>query len=333
MKTKLSILAGFLVSGLLLWLALRNVPMSGLAEAYARVNIAILLPAGLAVVFEMFLRGVKWRLLLLPSNPSVRAVDAFKLQAAGMALNNILPLRLGELARATFAAKIFNIPLITVLATIFVERLLDVIVLLMMFAAAAVLGDLSGGFTEYRGFLLSLVAMLAGGIAVLIFAEEIVAHAWFSGLFARFPRLRSLFEHIAMGVRGFHTLRGGAAILGFATLQWCVNALSLWLLALAFGLGGVVSIFRSVALLFATAVACSIPSAPGFFGNYELMFTKVLSGWGVPETAAFACASFSHVFAYLLITLVGVVFIYQMGQSLSGLWGQFSKKGGEGSPR
>lgn len=324
MKAKLSIAAGFAVSALLLWLALRNVPLENLAGAYSRVSLAYLLPAALVTVAELYLRGAKWRLLLLPSNPAIRAFDAFRLQAAGLALNNVLPLRLGELARASFAAREFKVPLLTVFSTILVERLLDVIVLFLMFAAAAGFGGLSGGFLEYRKFLWTLVAVLVCGIAALIFADEITSHSWFSGLFARFPRLRSLFEKVALGVRGFHSPKSGAAILGLAALQWLTNALNLWLLALAFGLGSVVTFFRSIALLFSAAVAASIPAAPGFFGNFELMLTKVMKGWGVEETLGFAYASFAHVAGYVVVTLLGVFFIYRMGQSLGRVWGEFS---------
>ncbi|HCC47984.1 MAG TPA: hypothetical protein DEQ38_07720 [Elusimicrobia bacterium] len=331
MKTKLSIAAGFAVSGLLLWLALRNVPLENLAGAYARVNAWYLLPVALVTVVELFLRGAKWRLLLLPANPGVRVFDAFRLQAAGLALNNVLPLRLGELARASFAASEFKVPLLTVLATILVERLLDVVVLVIMFAAAAAFGGLSGGLLEYRNFLWTLVAALAAGLGALIFADELVSHAWFSGFFARFPRLRSLFEKVAMGVKGFHSFRSGAAILGLASLQWLANATTLWLMAVAFGLGAVVTFFRGIALLFSGAVAASIPAAPGFFGNFELMLTKVMKGWGVEETVGFAYASFAHVSGYILVTVIGVFFIYQMGQSLGKVWGEFSAGVSRGS--
>ncbi|OGR81716.1 MAG: hypothetical protein A2X32_08245 [Elusimicrobia bacterium GWC2_64_44] len=324
MKAKLSIVAGFLVSAVLLWLALRNVPLENLGAAYARVNAWYLLPAALATVAELFLRGAKWRLLLLPANPGIRVFDAFRLQAAGLALNNVLPLRLGELARASFAASEFKIPLVTVLATILVERLLDVVVLVMMFAAAAAFGGLSGGLLEYRNYLWTLFAALAAGLSALIFADELVSHAWFAGFFSRFPRLRSLFEKVAMGIRGFHTFRGGASILGLAAMQWLTNALSMWVLALGFGLSGVVTFFRSIALLFSGAIAASIPAAPGFFGNFELMLTKVMKGWGVEETVGFAYASFVHVAGYIVVTLLGVFFIYRMGQSLGKVWGQFS---------
>ena len=50
----------------------------------------------------------------------------------------------------------------------------------------------------------------------------------------------------------------------------------------------------------------------------------VTVSWGVPKDIGFAYASYSHVLAYLLITVLGVVFVYQMGHSLGKVWGQFS---------
>ena len=324
MKAKLSIGAGFLVGCLLLYFALRNVEFGKLAAIYSKVNVVYLIPFFFLVPLELAFRGARWRLLLLPSNPDVRVSETFKLEAAGLALNNILPLRLGELARATFTAQLFKVPLITVLATILVERLLDVIVLFLLFAVAARFGGITGGFMVYGGVLWGLVAGLVAGIAVLIFADELVAHAWFSGLFSRFPKVRLLFERVAMGVKGFHSFKSGALIFIFAGLQWFIDALNFYLLGLAFGLGATVNIFRSVALIFTGAVAASVPGMPGAFGNYEYVLMKVLSSWGVSEDLGFSYIFFGHVLGYIVITLLGVFFIYQMGHSLGKVWGEFS---------
>lgn len=327
MKAKISIIAGFIVSAALLWLALRNIEFGKLAAIYSRVDAVYLAPAVFLIVLEVFFRGARWRLLLLPSNPSVRVLDAFKLEAAGLALNNILPMRLGELARATFAARLFSVPLLTVLATILVERLLDIVVLFLMFLAAARLGGITGGFLDYGGVLWTLAGGVTAGIAALIFADELVSHAWFAGFFARFPRLRTLFERVAMGVKGFHSFKSGGLILLFAALQWLMDAVLFHLLALSFGLGGIIDVFKGVALVFAGAAAASVPGMPGYFGNYELVLMKVLSTWGIAEDIGFAYASFAHVAAYIVMTVLGVFFIYQMGQSLGKVWGEFSAGG------
>jgi hypothetical protein len=326
MKAKLSIVAGFLVSGLLLYLALRNIDFSSLAAIYSRVDPVYLLPFAAVGALELVVRGARWRLLLLPSNPEIRLLDTFRLETAGLALNNILPMRLGELVRATFAARLFKIPLLTVLATILVERLVDIIVLFLMFVAAARLGGITGGFLDYNGLLWALFAGVAAGIAALIFADELVAHSWFSGFFARFPRVRALFERVAMGVKGFHSFKSGALILLLAALQWLLDAVNFVLLGFAFGLSGVIDIYKGVALIFAGAAAASVPGMPGYFGNFELVLTRVVGAWGIAEDTAFAYASYSHVAGYLLVTLLGVFFIYQMGQSLGKVWGEFTSR-------
>ena len=289
MKTKLSIAAGFLLGAVLLFLAFRNIDFRTLAGIYAKVNPVYILPFALTGVLELLVRAARWRLLLNPARP-VRLWDAFRLETAGLALSNILPLRLGEIARGTFGAKLFDIPMLTVFATILVERALDVIVLFALFAAAAYFGGLTGGFLNYGGLMWVVFGGMLAALGTLVFAEEIVAHAWFSGFFVRFPRLRGLFERLAMGVHGFRSLKSGFLIFLFAALQWALDALNCYWMGLAFGLGGVIDMFKGMALVFTGAMAASMPGPPGYFGNYEFALTKVLTSWGAPRDVSFAYA-------------------------------------------
>jgi len=321
-KAKISITAGFAAGALLLYFAFRGVDFRGLLRIYSTVRAVYILPFVLTGLAELLLRGARWRLLLNPSG-EVRLWDSFRLEVAGLALSNILPLRLGEIARATFGAGMFRIPVLTVLATILVERALDVLVLFLLFAAAARLGGI-GGLAGYGGLLWALFAGLVAAIAALIFSDELIAHRWFSGFFSRFPRLRGMFERVAMGVKGFHSPGSGALIMLFAAGQWLLDALNCWWIALAFGIGPSLDAYKCMALVFTGAVSASVPGMPGFFGNYEFALTKVLISWGVPKGTGFAYASYMHVLGYLLITVVGVVFIYQMGHSPGRVWGAFS---------
>ncbi|HAT73118.1 MAG TPA: hypothetical protein DCS63_09910 [Elusimicrobia bacterium] len=328
MKAKISIIAGFLIGAVLLYLAFRSIDFSGLLAIYSKVKAVYIIPFVITALLELLLRAARWRLLLNPSNP-VRLWDAFRLQAAGLALSNILPLRLGEIARATFGAGIFKIPMLTVFATILVERALDVLVLFLLFAAAARLGGITGGFMNYDGLLWAMFAGLIAAMAALIFSDEIISHHWFSGFFSRFPRLRGVFERLAMGVKGFHSFKSGALIFLYATLQWMMDALNYHWMGRAFGLEGTLDIFKCVALVFTGAVAASVPGMPGYFGNFEFTLTRVLAAWGVPRDVGFAYASYAHVLGYLLVTIVGLVFVYQMGHSLGKVWGEFAGGGKE----
>ena len=323
MKAKISIIAGFLVGAVLLYFAFRNIDLKNLAAIYGRADSFFIIPFVITMLLELLCRAVRWRLLLNPAK-QVRLWDAFRLEAAGLALSNILPLRLGEIARGTFGGRIFAIPMLTVFSTILVERALDVVVLLFMFAGAAYFGGITGGFMKYDEMLWLLLAGVAASLGALIFSDEIIAHAWFSGFFAGYPRLRGVFERVAMGVKGFHSFKSGVLIMLFAALQWSMDALNCYWIGRAFNLEGTINAARSVALIFTGAVAASVPGMPGYFGNYEYAVMRVLASWGVAKDIGFAYASYMHVLGYILITLIGVFFVYQMGNSLGRVWGEFS---------
>ena len=311
---------------MLLYFAFRHIDFRNLLAIYSKVRAVFILPFVITTLLELLFRAARWRMLLNPSNP-VRLRDSFKLQAAGLALNNLLPLRLGELARATFGAGLFSIPLLTVLATILVERALDVLMLFALFAIAARLGGLTGGFLNYNSLMLTMFAGVAAAIAALIFSDELISHHWFSGFFSRFPRLRLLFERVAMGVKGFHSFKSGCLIFLYAAGQWVLDAVNYYWMALAFGLGGVLNIYKCMALVFTGAVAASVPGMPGYFGNFEFTLTKVMVSWGVPSDIGFAFASYCHLLTYLLLTVLGLVFVYQMGHSVGKVWKEFSSGG------
>ncbi|HBA59505.1 MAG TPA: hypothetical protein DCZ92_01520 [Elusimicrobia bacterium] len=328
MKAKISIIAGFIIGAGLLFMAFRKVDFASLMQAYSSVNAWYIIPAVITAVVELLLRGARWRLLLNPSAP-VRLWDAFRLQAVGLGLNNILPMRLGEVARGTFGAKLLGIPMITVFATILVERAVDLIVMFFLFAVAVRLGGIGGGLMNYGGWLWGMCAGLGGAMAVLVFADELVSHRWLSGLFVRFPLFRNVLEKLAMGVKGFHSFRSGVLIVLFAALQWGMSALNYFWLGLAFGIGGVMDAFKCMVLAFTGALAASVPGMPGYFGAIEFAIQKVAFTWGIPENTGLAYASYVHVIAFAVTTVLGVFFVYQMGYSLGKVWGGLSSGGGE----
>ncbi|HNW42952.1 MAG TPA: lysylphosphatidylglycerol synthase transmembrane domain-containing protein [Elusimicrobiales bacterium] len=327
MKAKVSIIAGVLVGAGLFYLAFRNINFRETLAICRGANSWYVIPFSFTVVAELFLRGVKWKLLLDPVRP-VRVWDAFRLEAAGLALNNVLPLRLGEIVRGTSGATLFQIPVMTVFATILVERALDTIVLLLLLAAAVFMGGITGGPLEGGGaYLWPVVGGLCAAVGALIFIDEIIAHHFFAGFFGRFPRLKKGLGHLALGVKAFHSVKGCALILTAAAVQWLMNSLTFYWIARAFGINGVVGLAKSVVLIFTAAVACSVPGMPGYFGNFEATIAGVVAAWGVPRETGLAYAGYAHIAGYVLVTTIGLLFAYQMGHSVGKIWTQFS--GGE----
>ena len=80
------------------------------------------------LLLEFVLRAFRWKILLRPigkiDNP-VRIMDLFIAQVIGGTLNTILPLRLGEIAKPTIAARRTKLPFWSVTATAVMERVYD----------------------------------------------------------------------------------------------------------------------------------------------------------------------------------------------------------------
>ena len=311
MKKKVSIIGGLAVSAALLWLAFRRADAGALAAILSSLSPAPLWLIFFTVLGELALRGLKWRLLLAPAGPA-RFLDAVRIETAGLALNNILPLRLGELARAALGAEFFKISMLTVLATIMAEKILDFAALLLLFLSAAGAGSLPAWLTGS-----GLWRYLAPAAAAALLAAWALARAGGP------PDLRRVLEKLGLGLKALKRPWAAAGIFSLALLQWLLNALNYYWLALAFGAGGI-GLRRSVILSFTGAAASSAPGMPGYFGGFELAVSVVASAMGLGREAALAYALSAHLFSYFIITALGVFFIYQMGRSLSGLWKKFT---------
>jgi uncharacterized membrane protein YbhN (UPF0104 family) len=99
---------------------------------------------------------------------------------------------------------------------------------------------------------------------------------------------------------------------------WTVNAMSFWVAFRAFG----IDLSFTAALFFQSclAFAVSVPSAPGFWGVYELAAHGVLvTLWGQDATTTLAFAVGFHIAGFLPVTLMGLWYAWKLGLSLGGV--------------
>jgi hypothetical protein len=66
------------------------------------------------------------------------------------------------------------------------------------------------------------------------------------------------------------------------------------------------------------ALAVSVPSAPGFFGPFELAAKLVLADmWGMDASHAIAMAGGFHIAGFIPVTLIGIYYARHIHLSLS----------------
>jgi uncharacterized membrane protein YbhN (UPF0104 family) len=126
--------------------------------------------------------------------------------------------------------------------------------------------------------------------------------------------------------KGLGALSGGSHLfwIGFhSAMIWLVFSMIPMLAGLlAFGvdLGSPAKLVTvSYIVLGAVGVAVAIPSAPGFFGTYQLAFVTVLERFGVDAPTALALGLVVWFVFWLTLTLSGLVVMRLGGSKLSDL--------------
>ena len=307
-----------------LYLALRRVSISQLAEAASALDRVWLVPMIGVVMMDLMVRSLRWRLLLSgaagPDGKPLRAPVAmlFQLQAVGLGLNNILLFRLGEFTRAYLAGVELDISAVYALATVFVERALDMMALLTLFVVAA------GFFPEtVPGALRAAAALAVAGLGLGLVAVSFLDRSLERGGAAwveRMPeRARALVRKAALGSRALRSLPVLAGAVALSLSLWLVDAGIYWMAGRAMHLSPALGYGRSVVVLSTAAAASAIPAAPGAFGTFEQFVKTLLVSWQVPEPAALAYAGIVHLLFYLIVTFLGLIFLYRLGHSFGSL--------------
>lgn len=317
-KRHLSALAALAVTAFFFALAARNVRLDELGRALERARWRWIAPMIASQLLDFYIRAERWKLLLKRAAPRAKTWLLYQLQAIGLALNNVLFMRVGELARAFLAGRELEIPAATALGSVAVERALDLAALLTLFCIAAALKPQFVPLSVRRGGQLALCGVV-GALAALAVGE---GQVW---RLRRWPKLHTLAAQVAEGAAVLREPGAAAAAAAWSLVLWSVDATFYWFGARALRLAAFVSYVRSILVLSWAGAGSALPAAPGGFGTFEAMVKAVVGSFGVEPNSAFAFAVFTHMIGYLATTLIGLAFLYRVGLSLGELTGAVEK--------
>lgn len=329
MKTKLRGLAGFLLSGVLLWWVLKDVSPAVVWAELARADpwLFFWCTVGATVIFPI--RAMRWRVILQPVAGDVPFGPLWRSTAIGMMINNVLPARAGEFARAfALTREVPRIPFSTALASLVVDRLFDAIVLLALglmalqdpafpsnaTIAGQPLADWARGGIILTLGLLALVYLLVFFPTILIVAFGKVARLIAPKLEERGTVALARFGD---GLGVMRSPRRFALVLAWTVVHWLVAAWATWLGFRAVGMD--LPFSASLFVQTVTAFGVALPSAPGFFGVFEAIAVITLAVYGVPAALATSWAIGFHILTFIPITLIGAYYFVRLGIRFSDL--------------
>ncbi len=263
------------------------------------------------------MRGVRCRLLVW-QQARLSYATATNIVVVGYAVNNILPFRLGEFARAGMLAERTGLPYAQSLAITFLERVLDALVILGLFA----LGLAFLPATTWGVSLALPVAVVVGGVAVIITVIALSPHnvtAVVSRLTGVLPakvhdRIVALVAQVSAG---FACIQSAGTLVGILILSVVVWVLECGLFLFAMMCFGLEVNLPLVAFaMAATNLFVLLPAFPGHVGTFDLAAKTALVTFGVAASSALGVAVVAHLAFYVPVTLWGVAAMAWYGVEL-----------------
>lgn len=318
MSRTLRIAFSIAVSAVFLGFAVRKVDWAEAGAALAAAQYLYVVPMLVVSIWSLYIRAQRWRVLLRPlGHPAMRTLVAAT--NIGFMANMVLPLRMGEVIRPVLVSRKEREPLGGVLATIVLERIFDLFMILFLFGVAAATVSVSPTVRQW-GLRLFAVAMTVGLGVVFVRWQEAVALRLLGWVLTPVPqRFAGPIEEFFRGfIRALEILDSPMTflqVLGWSLYLWLVISSTYAFGVLAFGLHVPLAV-GSVAIMAVIAIAVSAPSAPGFIGAFQLGCTLGLAIFGVSQSQAIAYSIVLHLTQFVGTVAAGLYSLTREGMSL-----------------
>ena len=296
------ILLGVAVSAALLWFAARGLDWRGVMDSFAAVSLPLVALALAVFIGATYLRAARWRVLFV--NGEVSTNRLFVIQNIGIGLNNVVPVRVAsEAAQLAILSLRDGVRASVSLATLGMERALDLVASSLIFAIALILVPEMERFSAFIWGALGLAALC---VALALFL------AW-SGSGEKWTRRLPFLASFAAAVSELMRRRTRmAAAMAMSVLYWLLVGVTAWILASAMSLS-ISPIAATLVIMGTIFFATAIPAAPAAIGAFEFAVVYVLGAFGVASEPAFAFALITHAAFFLPPTLMAALLLPREG--------------------
>jgi hypothetical protein len=318
---KIIVVLGFGFSLLFLYLSLRQVEWSMVAASIRSASIAHLALALGSFGVCYAVRIMRWQTMLTHA-AAVRYADAWSATTIGYFANNLLPAHLGEVVRAFIFGRKTGTSRSLLLATIFMEKLLDFVMLVVFLA---LLLGMQNDLPDWIHRVASMTGLFtAAGVIIVVglivstrSSTALVGKIFFFLSPAAVTNLQNKLELFTAGLRVFGRVSQAIRVAVYSIVPWVLWVAFLHFALLAFDLRLPIS-----GLLLMTALlhlGILIPSSPGYVGTYQFICVTGLGLFDVSRSTALGFSLVFHALWYVPLTAFGVYYLWQERLGLSGL--------------
>jgi len=301
---------GVLVSLVALFWLISSFDLEAVWNIILSVEKSLLFPIPFLILLSFLLRAERWR-IIIEHEQTIRRRSSFSALMIGYFLNNLLPARAGDIARALELSRTEKISRAKILATLVTERIFDL-------AATLILASLVLISYPALPFWLTKTSVLISVITFCMIIFLCVAHftgkRWIEPIIVFFtkplptrvgPRISQIADAALNGVAGIFKMWGAVGFSILTILIWISEMYIVFFVANAIGLE--LALGNALFVLLFIAIGSMIPSSPGFVGTFEFFGVTALSLIGITGPNALASMVLLHLILLFGSSILGVM--------------------------
>src|SRR6185295_12931379 len=254
----------------------------------------LIIPVFAILFLSHLVRAVRWKLLINSLGYQTRTDNAFFAVMIGYLTNLAIP-RLGEILKCTMLARYEKIPADKLIGTIILERIIDAMSLLIVFAITlaiqpGIYTDLINAFfhsphdpqtKKIPGFLIA--GILVGIVATVMILWMLIKKKTFNDVIDLFKKIG---KSVWQGVSAVQHLKRRGLFLFYSVVIWACYFFSTYVGFFALQETQQYGMKETFAILSAGSVGVII--TPGGIGAYALLIKKTMEVYGLDEGIALA---------------------------------------------
>lgn len=297
MKKTVKYLISAAIAAVLLWFAFRDVEWAGFVEGLKSCRWELIALSMAGGAFAFWLRGIRWRRLLLPLDPQTRRITTFNGINIGNISNFVFP-RIGEFVRCGVVAGRTNITYEKVLGTVVLERGWELMVMLLMLAVT-----LFAGHERFGNFFVEQIWIpmsqktgiwwaISGIIILLAAATTLILRFRDSNAFC--GKIAGIFKGLLQGFSSCLRMERKWMFFAYTAfiwiIYWFMAACTVWAAPFLDHL----DIFDALFLSLVGGLGFAVP-VPGGIGAFHFIIGLTLSTiYDVPMETGIIYATISH---------------------------------------
>lgn len=310
-KSFVKLAVGILVSSFFTYKCYAILFKKGIDGSDLHVGFSGVACAVASVLVAYHFRVVRWQAMLSLLNVKVSFQQLYSPLYGGFALNGILPFRIGDIYRILAVERTLNIPINQGFTTLIVERILDVVSLLIILCLAG--GLIDGEFSLFgigdriififSAISISILLLVLPGAALLSTVGQFIKSLIFKKGFV--IKVLDALIAITDNVRAYTHPKSLFKLILISLFIWLVEASVILYL-----LSTIHSLFAPFIASVLGNLGTLIPSTPGHIGTFDFFVKEGLLAFNYDPQEAAIVALIAHLCIWFPVTSVGLYYLF-----------------------